>query len=345
MPEACDFLPAGVSRAAAAAIELPESLPPAIPLWAENYIYEITCAAAGVSMFLHLGRMSFDTRLWRDTVVIDTGADEVYVYRGFGRNAGDEGPGGSQLRFVMQEPFRRWSLHFEGAALCAARSDLSPNGVGALRDGPIVPLSLWLTAEADGPVWDLGQSITAHDWGKAHYQQSMRITAGELRIGGEVKTLSGLATRDHTRGPRDFSSLGSYAWIHGGIPGGRRFITLALDARPGFPQPPVRIGIITEADRMTKVEVLETAIPQRLDGGSPSYVLRLRAPDGLHVIEAERLHTVTLAVGAPNHLMLGPSTHPSCVAHMFPSPTRFRWNGEVCYGFSERSFARVTASA
>jgi hypothetical protein len=329
------------SRPADELIELPERQPPAVPLWAENYMYEVTCPEAGASFVLHLGRQPFNTDLWRDTVVADTGGDEVYMWRGFGKNAHAAGPGGSQLKFVCEEPFKRWTLHFDGATLRVPRHEVSAAAGGALRDGPIVPMRLRLDAIADGPVWDIGQSIQSHDWGKAHYQQSMRIVDGELSLDGVTKALQGVATRDHTRGPRDFSSLGSYAWIHGGFPGGRRFITLALNPRQGYPQPPVRMGIVSSADCLTKVEVLETAIPEAHDGGPQRYTLRLRGPDGIEIIEAERLSTVVLGVGAPNHLMLGPSSDRSCVAHMFPSPTRFRWNGETCYGFSERSIALI----
>lgn len=320
-------------------IELPQVQPPAIPLWAENYIYEVTCPQAGTSFLLHLGRQPFDTDLWRDTVVADTGGDEVYLWRGYGKGASAAGPGGSQLSFVCVEPFKRWTLRFDGAALRVPRRDAGPGAGGAVRDGPIVALSLRLEAVADGPVWDIGQSIAGHDWGKAHYQQSMRIVDGELLLDGVSTALEGVATRDHTRGPRDFSSLGSYAWIHGGFPGGRRFITLAMNPRPGFAQAPVRMGIISQGEQLTPVEILETAIPETRDGGPQRYSLRLQGPDGIEIIEAERLSTVVLGVGVPNHLMLGPSTDPSCVAHMFPSPTRFSWNGETCYGFSERSIA------
>lgn len=319
-------------------IELPEREPPEVPLWAENYIYEIACSEAGAAFFLHLGRQSFDLHLWRDTVVADLGGPEVYLWRGFGRGASHEGPGGSQLRFRCDAPYREWTLRFDGAALRAKRTEVAHDAGGALRDGPIVPFQLHLKAIADGPVWDIGRSIAGHDWGKAHYQQSMRVT-GEVKVDGVATRLEGVATRDHTRGPRNFSTLGSYAWIHGGFPGGRRFITLALDPRKGHEQPPVRMGVVSQGDRMTTVEVLQTAIPQTRDGEPRRYTLQLKGPDGLEELEAERLSTVVLGIGTPNHLMLGPSTDPGCVAHMFSSFTRFRWNGETCYGFSERSIA------
>lgn len=327
----------------AAALELPQSQPPLQPLWAENYIYEVNCPGAGAAFLLHLGRQSFDHRLWRDTVVVDTGADEVYLWRGFGRGSDAKGPGGSQLKFDCEVPMQRWTLRFEGAALRVPRAAAQAGAAGAVRDGPIVPLRLQLDVDADGPVWDLGHAVAEHDWGKLHYQQSMRVNGGELVIDGRARALDGVATRDHTRGPRDFSSLGSYAWIHGGFPGGRRFITLALDPRPGYPQAPVRRGVISDKGVLIPVEVLETAIPESPDGGPDRYTLRLRSDEGVEVIEAVRLSSVVLGVGAPNHLMLGPSTDASCVAHMFPSPTRFRWNRQECYGFSERSFARLAS--
>jgi hypothetical protein len=167
----------------------------------------------------------------------------------------------------------------------------------------------------------------------------MRVVSGELVIDGKATSLEGVATRDHTRGPRDFNGLGSYAWIHGGFPGGRRFITLALNPRAGYDQPPIRIAMIGEGNDLTTAEILQTAIPERSDGGPSSFVVRLKGPQGIETIEGEQMQTVIIGVGAPNHLMFGPSADSTSRAHMFASPTRFRWNGETCYGFAERTVA------
>ena len=322
--------------------ELPASNPPAIPLWAENYVFEVTCPKANAGFFLHVGRQPFNTDVWRDTFVCDLGGDEVYLWKGFGKGAHAAGPGGSQMKFICEESFKRWTLEFDGAAQCVQRGLVLPGAGGALREGPIVPLRMRLDVVADGPIWDLGKTISTHDWGKEHYQQSMRVTGGEVVVNGKTTPMEGVATRDHTRGPRDFTGLGSYAWIHGGLPGGRHFIVMSLDPREGrTDQPPIRTAVICEGDRIIDVEILETtAIPKSRSGPPMSYLIRLKGPNGVETIEGERMtRGVIVGVGAPNHLMLGPSENSITKAHLCGTPTRFRWNGETCYGYSEQTIA------
>ena len=322
--------------------ELPATNPPAIPLWAENYVYEVTCPRVTAGFFMHLARQPFNTDLWRDTFVCDLGGDEVYLWKGFGKGAHDAGPGGSQLKFICIESFKHWVIEFDGAAQRVPRKLALPGAGGAVREGPIVPLRLHLDIVADGPIWDLGKTISTHDWGKEHYQQSMRVTGGEVIVDGKSTPMEGVATRDHTRGPRDFNGLGSYAWVHGGLPGGRHFITMQLDPRAGrSDQPPIRTAVICDGDNIIDVEILETtAIPTSRSGPPDNFVIRLKGPKGTETIEGERMTKgVIVGVGAPNHLMLGPSENSITRAHLCGTPTRFRWNGETCYGYSEQTIA------
>jgi hypothetical protein len=265
----------------------------------------------------------------------------VYLWKGFGRGAHSAGPGGAQLRFVCQESFKRWTIEFEGAAQRVPRQLVAPGARGALPDGPIIPLRLNMTAVADGPVWDLTAALSAHGMGNAHYNQSMCITQGEIVIDDAVVTqLSGVAWRDHTRGPRELSELGSYACIQGGFPGGRRFIVLALNHRDESKQP-LRSATVSEGDDLRAARIVETtAIPENNGLAPPRYIVRLETDNGIETIEGERTTTgVVVGVGAPNHFMLGPATDCTARGHLCGTPTRFRWNGETCYGYSELTAA------
>ena len=321
--------------------ELPAANPPAIPLWAENYVFEVTAPEVNAGFFLHTGRQPFNTDVWRDTFVCDLGGDEIYAAIGFGKGAHAAGPGGAQLKFICEESFKRWTLVFDGAAQRIPREMMQPGAGGAVRAGPIVPVRMRIDVAADSPIWDLGKTISTHDWGKEHYQQAMRVPGGEITVDGKTTPLKGLATRDHTRGPRDFNGLGSYAWVHGGFVGGKRFIVMSLDPREGTKQPPIRTAVFCEGDKIIDVEILETtAIPISRSGPPDQYVMRFKGPNGIETIEGERMTKgAIVGVGAPNHLMLGPSENSITKAHLCGAQTRFKWNGETCYGYSEQTIA------
>lgn len=117
---------------------------------------------------------------------------------------------------------------------------------------------------------------------------------------------------------------------------------MSLDAREGRPdQPPIRMAVICESDRIIEAEILDTtAIPTSRNGPPTNYVVRLKGPGGIETIEGERLTKgAIIGVGAPNHLMLGPAEGSTIKAHLCATPTRFRWNGETCHGYSEQTMA------
>ena len=291
---------------------------------------------------MHLGRQPYNTNVWRDTFVCDRyGEDEILLWKGLGSGAHAAGPGGSLLKFSCQNSFKKWILTFDGAAMKVPRSEVSHDAGGALREHPIVPVKMQIEVVADAPIWDIGAEVSGHNWGKDHYQQSMRVVGGELIVNGVSRDLGeGLATRDHTRGPRDFNGLGSYAWIHGGFPGGRHFICMTLDPRDGWEQQqPIRMGLICDANGTHKAKIISTAIPKTKDGGAMKYTIQIEGPDGIETIEAEQQSRVLIAVSAPNYLMFGPAKDSTTQAWMNVAPTKFIWNGETCYGYSERTIA------
>lgn len=321
-------------------LELPLQDPPDTPFWAENYILEINCPNEQFSFLMHLGRQTFDKDLWREILIARSGGDDVYAYRGFGRGAHAQGPGGAQLKFVCEESFKRWTAVFEGAGQRLSAKDLSPSADGSPPEGTLVQLKIRVELTAEAPIWDNHSAVQVHAMGDMHYEQNMRVTGGEILVDGVRTDLTdGVVMRDHTRGPRNFSGLGSYSFIHGGFKGGRYFIVLTLEERKGQPgHTRHATAVLWDGAQFHEVQILEDgSVPDPKSYPPSEYVIRLQGPDGEEIIKGRHQYSpIVISLAEPNNFILGPSKNESVRGHLCGAPTEFEWNGEKCYGYSEQ---------
>lgn len=97
--------------------------------------------------------------------------------------------------------------------------------------------------------------------------------------------------------------------------------------------------MIFDADGAHPAEVVAVDMAKNAeDGGGPRYAIRLRTSNGDEILEAEQVPITTIALASPNQILIGAPVGDGIVSHCFHSPTRFLWNGEVCYGYTERSY-------
>ena len=318
--------------------ELPLVDTPSTPTWCENYCFEINCPDSGIGMFVHMSRQDFNHDVWRDLLVMQIQGKQALVWKGYGKGAHAAGAGGAQLRYTCKESFKRWALTFDGAARLVPAAEMAPGTGAALTDGSYVSVRMNLDAAADGDIWDLSKVVEGHAWANDHYEQCITVK-GELVIDSKTYVLNGLGVRDHSRGPRNWAGLGSHCWITGGFPGGRRFIVLALDGRPDPAQNQVRAAKIFDANGAHNAEVVDIAMVKNADdGGGLRYTMRLKSEVGDEMFEAEQQQITTIALVSPNQILMGAQHGNNIVSHTFHGPTTFKWNGEMCHGFTERSF-------
>ena len=316
--------------------ELPLVDTPQVPGWSENYCFELNCPDVGVGIFVHMSRQDFNRDLWRDILIAQIEGKQALVWKGYGKGAHASGPGGAQLRGSCRESFKHWVLSFDGAAQLVPAAAMAP-GAGALPDGPYVQARMSIDVLADGAVWELSKTIAGQSWANSHYEQSFR-TSGELTVDGKTYRLDGVGSRDHSRGPRNWDGMGTHCWFQGGFPGGRRFIVLGMDGRPDPEKNRIRAAMIFNGTQMQPAEVLHVDMADDIKtGGGSRYSFRLRSSDGDEVFEAEQQQITTISLAPPNQILLGAEMGHGMITHIFHSPTRFTWNGEVCYGYTERS--------
>ena len=322
-------------------LELPLTEPPIdVPLWSENFVFEIACPKQDIAMFFHLSRQSFDFSVWRETAVIQLPGNRVASIKGYGRGAHTNGAGSAQLRFTCIESFSHWRISLSGAARITARSELASTSAGPVRDGLYAPMSIEIDSVSDTPPWDIGGAIATHSWGKAHYQQAVSVQ-GVITLDGDALEFEGLGMRDHTRGPRDFGQLGPWLWMSGGAPGGKRFIVLAMDPAFGSQQPPVRLAVVGDRRSLEPVTVEALDAFDRIDGRL-AVTLRDQAGSRSQIV-GTRGDISLLTPMAPNQLLIGPE--PTANMYSSASTARFAWDGEPCFGYVELGLPKLLLHA
>ena len=207
--------------------------PPAEPFWCENLLFALYDPHHDIGFWLHLGTVPNDWTMWEERVLALLPADEGFLSMwSFHRTVPERRPAASNLEFRCVEPFRRWSLGFDGYAVHTTEEQMA---AGTSPPGERRRLVIDLDVECVGGVWDAGAaasgprgagSLDSQGWAKEHYEQLFRAS-GRVVVGSSEIDFDGVGWRDHSRGPRG-SGAGA-AWgghlIMGGLfPSGRGFI-------------------------------------------------------------------------------------------------------------------------
>lgn len=311
--------PAGLETASEfPARELPDAT------WTENYCFVAYDPAAEIGLWSHLGRAPFDQTLWRELTMVYLPTGERLVDKSYGRTEGERGPGAACMQFRCAEPWTRWKMTRDGAALRATASELDSSMAG---DRARERLAFDLDVTAVAPVWDWGAVEDAHAWGKLHYEQLCDVT-GTFAIGGEQISFNGQGLRDHTRGPRDFTVFESHIWAWANFPSGRGFILLQLiiDGEA------LDRAVLVEDGALRPVKMGNRPVLAERSNGRDPYVLELEG----ELIEAELLHELPNGFAGANDICIG--YDPAFVETAnFETFTRFTWDGEVGYGLTQRA--------
>ncbi|MEZ0366043.1 hypothetical protein ACAG26_20415 [Mycobacterium sp. pUA109] len=305
------------------ALEAPHDPPADVPLWSENFAWLCHDAEAGAGILLHLGRMPHRQSLWRSTVIAYLPDGQLVVSK-----AVTPCPGGAlgtgNLTLTCREPMREWALRFVGVGRPTSRTAL---GQGRLVDAEVVPLEIDLSFTGLTPVWDLGAMGSLGD---THYEQHGRFT-GTITAADRRHGIDASGYRDHSTGTRDLAGLGGHVWTHALFPSGRAFCAFRAFAPDGTVV--VNDGILIEGDQLTPVSPVDVPVLTDPLGGPDSGAITL---EGHNPITATVLHSVPISLGEPNDFYLGYDADLGRKV-MVDCPARFEWNGEMAFGWLERS--------
>lgn len=220
--------------------EFPIPSPPTDPLWSENYVLTFYDPDTGVGGMLSMGRWVMNNRLWRNMTFITLPNDRVLVSRNMGSGPDPMIPDSGVFRLEVTEPNHALRYAFDGPMEERTMTDLNTVGWQVGANGPV---RFELEFRSDLPMWDMHAGLAHGDRTEnaaanynspdGHVEQNGRVT-GTITCGdGETYLINAWATRDHSRGVRNFTRYKSHIWANGMFPSGRSFNIFSLKAH-GF---------------------------------------------------------------------------------------------------------------
>ena len=240
------------------------------------------------------------------------------------------------LRFECLEPFRRWTMAFDGEA---GQSNVTAQLAGE-PDGELVPLSFGFEAEMVEPPWLMG-GMTAEAqvkmrsgdgtklMGGVRYEQLCRIT-GTVRLGDEDYQVAGTGMRVRRQGVRKMGAAMGHLQLSALFPSGRAFGVNAFALGPDGVSP-FNEGFVCLGDgRKIAARLTQGPWMKRLteSGDDASFVLETQI--GPIRIAGETL----LTVFDHHHFEMAESSI------LAPGTARYVWDGEETIGLIERCTLR-----
>src|SRR5262249_20346633 len=169
--------------------------------------------ASSVAIMLHLGSTGADWSMWHDQAylvlppsLLPDGGGVAWMWA-YHRTAPERKPAGANITLRCIEPFRRWSVNFDGYMLVTPNDEML---AGLAREGVHERVVIDLDVEMVTPAFDLAVAATqprangswaSQGWAETHYQQLYRATGG-VTFGATSIDYLGYGWRDHSTGAR-----------------------------------------------------------------------------------------------------------------------------------------------
>jgi len=259
---------------------------------------------------------------------------------GFG-GAGPAGPsavrGAGPLRFECIEPFRRWTLDYDGtAALSTSQAQLE-----GVSDGDQAPLAVHFEAEMAAAPWLMGgldaeaaRKMTAGDagalMGGLRYEQLCRVR-GEVILGNNERyAVEGTGMRVRRQGVRNMGAALGHCQHSALFPSGRAFGAIVMAPGPQGPEAFNEAFVYDASGRRHAARVARAPWMRRLRGAGDDAGLVLESAVGTIRIDGE----VLLSLFDHHHFEMAGSS----ILHQ--GTARYCWDGEETIGLIERCTLR-----
>jgi hypothetical protein len=244
--------------------------------------------------------------------------------------------GAGPLRFQCLEPFRRWTVEFDGKA----RQSTSAAQLTGTADGELVPLAFRFEAEMAAPPWLMG-GLTAEAarrmregagsalMGGVRYEQLCRVE-GSVHFDGKDYTIGGTGMRVRRQGVRNMGAALGHCQHSALFPSGRAFGAIIMAPGPEGPEAFNEAFLLTEDGRQVPARVIEAPWMRRLTASGDNAGLVLESEVGKVRIEGEVLLSMF-----DHHLF-----EMADVSVLQQGTVRYVWDGEECIGLIERCTLR-----
>jgi hypothetical protein len=303
------------------------SIPEGKPDWTENIAWSMNDSATGISIYGHLGRMQPDRRIWEGLSLIYLPDGGTLVNRSLGVSVAEAR--NAEYFYKPVVPNKIWRLTFEGVTQRVDPQALRKRPVG---DEPFEATSYDLVFEALQPVFNMHRS--GIDSERMHLEHGGYIK-GAVIAGGRRFEIACTGYRDHSVSQRTFTTLDTETWSNCVFPSGKIFSILEV-SRSGRQ---LLEGQVYVDGRMQSAKPV--VVPELSDStGRPhAGTITVESESGRHDIdwEAQQSRFVPYQLLRPVGMRPGIDRSDPTNMVVVQCPATFRWNGEVGYGWMERT--------
>jgi len=297
------------------------------PTWTENIAWWMHDNYSGVSLYAHLGRMQPDRSIWEGLSLIFLPDGEMLVNRSLGACIDRANNGEYDYEPVV--PNRLWQFNFDGVAQRVNPEQLRAKAVG---DEPFEKLSYKLTFEAVQPVFNMHNSDINSEG--MHLEHGGTVK-GSFVINGKRIAINCTGYRDHSVSQRTMNTLDTETWANCVFPSGKVFSMLEVSRA----ERQIRIGQVYRDGTMQRVKPV--AFPDLTSSaGSPhSGDIQLEVEGGETINIQWRTKGQFIPFNLLRPLGMRPGIDPNMADAMVAvqCPTIYTWDGEVGYGWLERT--------
>lgn len=240
--------------------------------------------------------------------------------------------GAGPLRFQCVDPFRKWTIEFNGQAL---RSTTAEQMAGK-ADGVPVDLAFRFEAEMAAPPWLMGgmtaeaaRLMKAGDagalMGGLRYEQLCRVR-GTVSVHGEKHHVAGTGMRVRRQGVRNMATAIGHCQHSALFPSGRGFGAIVMAPGPEGPEAFNEAFLFDRDGKQIPARIVQAPWMRRLVGRGDDASLILDSAAGQVRIEGQ-----VLASLFDDHLF---EMADSSILHQ--GTARYVWDGEETIGLIER---------
>jgi len=302
-------------------------IPDDAPDWTENIAWWMHDPAAGIAIYAHLGRLQSDRTIWEGLSLIFLPDGGMLVNRSLGVSPTAARNGEYDYRPLL--PAKLWRFDFDGVA---QRVDPRALRQRPLGDEPFERAAYALTFEAVQPVFNMHQSDAKSE--RMHLEHGGRIK-GMVTIGGARHAIDCTGYRDHSVSRRTFTTLDTETRSNCVFPSGRVFSILEVSrGEQHLLEGQVHIdGVMQFARPVGVPELTDSA------GAPHEGVISVETASGRHDIKWQTIGQRFVPFQLLRPVGMRPGIDRSDPENMVAvqCPARFEWDGEVGFGWMERT--------
>lgn len=313
--------------------------PSDVALWSESAQFTAYDPKLQIAVYQHWGLLGGEMWECNNGVFLPNG--EILVSRTFAPRVEGKDMFTGEATIGPVVPLEKWRMQYNGFNRRLLMADLA---AGPLTEGLPERVRVDVVGTATSPAYGVGmrtneETMTAHDRNNAvsghglHIEQSMKVE-GTLVIGGETLKFDGVGHRDHSCGPRSNGHMWRESWCNGSFPSGRTFhlLEVFVTGRPTY-----YMGYVYDGEKIIEV-TNQVGPPQTGPLGEPRvFEATFDCELGAQKISGELLGSFAMTVNSPHGMYPGAERRGQLTAE---GPTRWEWDGEVGYGWTERNYTR-----